>query len=166
MAIRVERPGQTVAGIRLVQGEEVPGGILGRPEGGPGDRARGVVDRPHQGGVGLVRPEPLMARAVGLQEHPGARHALAPRAVLGRAVDPRGWQSGLAEDPAQRAHGDGNLLSLGQELGEMRPVHPGVRGSSQGHQALAEGSVGPVGRPATGVAVPQGIWALVLEGSQ
>ncbi len=107
-----------------------------------------------------------MARAVGLQEHPGPRQALPAAAVAGRPMDVRGRQPRLGKDPPQRPLRHRDPLALGEQLGQMGPVDPGIGARGKPHQALAEDRLDPVGGCPAGVPVAQGGRPLARIGRQ
>ena len=68
-----------------------------------------------------------MAAAVDLQEHARLGHPLATEPVAPGSPAPYGRQAGLGEDPAQRALGHHDALTLREQVREMGTVHPRVR---------------------------------------
>jgi hypothetical protein len=131
VAVGVDRARQAVRRGRLGEDDEVAGGILGRPEGRAREPVGGVVDDADERGVRLVRPEPLVAAAVGLDHLALAGHALAPSAMAGGASSPDRGERCLGQDPPQGPFGHHEPLALAEQLGEMGPVGPGVGGPGE-----------------------------------
>jgi hypothetical protein len=74
---------------RLGQHEKVTRGVLGRPKGGPCDRARGIVYPAHQSQARAAIFKPVMGRAIGLEQHSCLSHPLATVVPLASAA--RSW---------------------------------------------------------------------------
>jgi hypothetical protein len=127
--VRVQGEGEAVPGDRLAENLEVPGGVLGEPEGPAGDDPRRVVDAGDEGEVWAPPLEPVMAAPVGLEEHPRPRHPLAPASVGRRSPGPRGPDPRRTEDPPDGPRGGRAGIGLGEVDGvEARVRRPGELG--------------------------------------
>ena len=130
------------------------------------DGARGVVDGEQQGEARAALLEPGVVAAVELEQHPRARHALAPHAVLWRAAPPRAGHAGPRQDAPHRGAAEGEALVLLQQLGEVGVVGARVaRGGEARHgsrDGLGDGVVGA----AAAVAVGKGLGADLPVGGE
>jgi len=84
-----------------------------------------------------------------------ARHPLPTAAVPCRAAGPDGPDRGLGEDPPEGPLRDLDSLALGQQLGQMGVVDPGVRRRGELDDPLAQLVGDAVGRHPLTVAVDQ-----------
>jgi len=95
-------------------------------------------------------------RAVGLQQHAGAGHALAAAAVTGRTSGPHRADAIVSEDAPQAACRDRQLgVLLGDRLGHVHRVEADVRLPRQLEQPVPSVLVDAVDRPPAPVAVDE-----------
>ena len=87
-----------------------------------------------------------MAAAVDLEEHPLARHPLPAAAIADRATGPDRADRGLGEDAPQRPRSDDEPLALGEQLGQVGVIDPGVRRRRELDETRPQGFVKPIGR--------------------
>jgi len=145
----------------VAQHREVAGPVLRVPEGRPDDDPRRVVDAAHEGELRTPALEPVVPRAVDLDEHPRLGHPLSPAPVPRRPAMPGRGKAGVTEQPAQRGPGDRDPLVGGQQLCEVAVVDPLVPAAGEVEDPrpvrLAEAAGGrpalvavdePVGTPA------------------
>ncbi len=99
-------------------------------------------------------PEPGVVTAIDLEEHPLARHALAPGAVQRWAAAARARDARPGQDAPHRGAAEGDAFTLVEELGEVAVVGPVVaRGGEAGHlgrQVFGDGVVGTAAAVAVG----------------
>ena len=130
------------------------------------DGACGVVDGEQQGEARATLLKPGVMAAVELEQHPRARHALAPDAVLWRAAPPRAGHAGPRQDAPHRGAAEGEALVLLEQLGEVGVVGARVaRGGEARHgsrDGLGDGVVGA----AAAVAVGKGLGAGLPVGAE
>ena len=130
------------------------------------DGACGVVDGEQQGEARATLLEPGVVAAVELEQHPRARHALAPHAVLWRAAPPRAGHAGPRQDAPHRGAAEGEALVLLEQLGEVGVVGARVaRGGEARHGSRDGLGDGVVGAPAA-VAVGERLGAELPVGGQ
>lgn len=155
MAVGVDGARQTVPVSRLGERGEVADRVLlgaERPAGHPPGR---VVDPGHEGGEQPVRTEPAMFAAVDLEEHPLAWHPLPAAPMVRRAAGPGRPDRGLSEDPPEGPLGDVEALALGEELGEVGVVDPGIGRRGELEDPVADDVRDAVGLGPLTVAVDQ-----------
>ena len=99
MAVGVERQRQTRSADRLGEHLEVARRVLLFPEDRPAEPPDGIVDAADEREPGSPSLEPVVPRAVGLEEHAGPGHPFAAAAVTGRPAGPRRRPSGFAQEP-------------------------------------------------------------------
>ena len=104
-----------------------------------------------------------MRRGVDEHKHAFGGPALASAAVAGGAVLARAFEPGGAEDALQRTPRDLDALALGQELGEVRIVHPEVAATREREDPLAQRRSDLVRRDPARVAVAKSRGACVFE---
>lgn len=122
MPIAVQREGDTVAADRVAQHDEVAGGVLLLPEGRPSDDPGGVVDRGDEGQARAALREPVVARAVGLEEHARLGRPVPAAAVARRSVAARGGDAGRPQDPPHADPAERDPLALGEQFGQVTVV--------------------------------------------
>ena len=155
MAVAVDGQRDAIAADRLAHDDEVARDVLLVAEGGRGHPPGRVVDRADEGQPWAAALEPVVARAVGLEEHAGLGHPVAPAAVAGCAAATRAGDPGGPEDPADAHPADDDPLALGQQLGEVAVVGAVVSTAGEGPDLLAGGLVDPARRRLTAIAVDQ-----------
>ena len=94
-----------------------------------------------------------MAAAVDLEEQARLAHRLAAGPVAARSARTDCGQTGLAQDPAQRAGRQDDPLTLGQQVCQVSPIDPRVRRQGELHQAVVGRGVDAVDGAPTEVAV-------------
>lgn len=104
-----------------------------------------------------------MAAPVGLEEHPGPGHPVAPAPVAGRPPGAGQAHPCRAEDPADRARRGLDRLVLGGRLGEVDRVEARVRRAGELDDPAPGRLVGRVGRGPATVAVDDGRRAMGPE---
>ncbi len=97
----------------------------------------------------------LMAAAVDLQELALAGHPLAPAAVARGTTGPGRSDRGLGEDSPEGPPGDVQVLALGQQLGQMAVVDPGIGRRGELDHPVADGVGDAVARDPVAVAVDE-----------
>ncbi len=110
-----------------------------------------IVDAGHQRRERQLRAEPALPAAVDLAELARAGHLLTPAAVADRATPADGRQAGadrtggpdgrqarLGQDPPEGPLRDDELLALGEQLRQMRPVDTGIGRRRQLDDPLAD----------------------------
>ena len=83
--------------------------------------------------------EPGVVAAVELEQHPRARHALAPHAVLWRAAPPRAGHAGPRQDAPHRGAAEGEAFVLLKQLGEVGVVGARVPRGGEAHDSSRDG---------------------------
>lgn len=145
VVIGVDGDRQAVGGGDLAEEQEVARRILALAEDGAQDGSGGVIDGVEQDEGWAALLQPGVMTAVHLDEHAGAGHPLTALAELGRPTAPGAAQAGGAQDPVHRGMGQAEILSLGQELGEMPVVDPDVGGPGEADHPLADGGAHATG---------------------
>ena len=151
VAIAVDRGRETVAADRGTQDLEVSRAVLGVAERRGDDRPGRVVNRPDEGQPGSAPLEPVVPRAVELEEEPSLGHPLPPAPVARRPAPARGGDTRRPQDPPDRDPPEADPLALGEQLGEVAVVGPVVAALSEldhpsagGLVQVARGSPPPV----------------------
>ena len=143
--------------------EEVPMGVFLGPKDPGQDLARRIVDGRMEHEARPAVLEPGMVTAVHLDEQARLGHALAAAAMAGRAAvtraaDPRG--------PEPALHGrtrDMDLVTVADELGEVTIVAAGIRRAGQGQEPLAHRVRQTAWGGPTAVAMRQGGQAVLAD---
>jgi hypothetical protein len=107
----------------------------------------------------MLRTEPAVRAAVGLQQLAGPRHPGSTAPMARRSVGRRRGPSLLVEETPQGPHRDGDVLMLLEQLREMGPVDVGVPIIHERQDAGPQVLVGAVRRSASAIAVDQGGWS-------
>jgi hypothetical protein len=92
---------------------------------------RGIIHSQKQSQPRSILTEPLMMTSVYLHQHPLLRHALPTMAMLKRLMVTATGQSGPGQDAPDCGPGATDILSLGQELGEVGMVDSGIPAPGQ-----------------------------------
>jgi hypothetical protein len=156
VAIGVCGGGNAIALDEAPEQHEVAMGVFFGTKDAGEDLARGIVNGRVEDEARSAVFQPKVMTAVHLNEKAGLRHAIAASAVAWGTAFTRSADAGGAEPALDRWAGEAELLTLGDEFGEMAVVAAGIGRAGEGQQTLAH-SVGEAswGRVAT-VAMGQG----------
>ncbi len=157
MQIGVEGLRQTVSVGCLAEHREVADGIRLVREGGPRDDPRCIVDGAHECQPGTALRKPVLPAAIGLHEHPGPRHPVAPAAVAWWSPGADRRKPGLAKETADGPGRDAQvgLLLFLQPLRQVDRVEALVGRPGELQQPASTTIVESVARTPTPVAVDQ-----------
>ena len=98
MAVVVDAAGHAVPVERLGEGLEIARGVLLLAEGGAGDAPGGIVEVAHEREPGPALTEPVVARAVGLEQQALAFHAVTAAAMPWGPASALGPSAGAAQE--------------------------------------------------------------------
>jgi hypothetical protein len=135
VTVNVERLRDAATPDDLLQDEQGAEAVFLLAEDRPQDRARGVVDHPDQRQLRPVRPEPAVAAAIRLEQHPFLGAPLPPPVPVRWPAGPGGGDPGAEQHPAHRRAAQADAFPLRQELGEVLLINPCIRASGQGDDA-------------------------------
>lgn len=155
VAIDIQGQRDALAADHLAQPLHVPLGVFLLPEHRPGHCTGGVVDAADEGQPGTVRAQPLVAAAIGLQQHAFLGHPLPAAAMLGRTA--RAWtgEPCRSQDTVDAHPTHRQLFLLEQLLHEVLVVKTVVLPPSQTQHLLPDRLRQAVSRRAATVAMHQ-----------
>ena len=149
---------------RLGQHLEVARGILLLAEDGAAELPDGIVDAGDERELRTTALEPVVLRAIRLEQHAGPRHPLPPAAVPWPSPGLRRGSAIRGEHPQQRLGRDREIgLLLRERLGEVGGVEAGIRRVGQLEQAGPLRLVDAVDRRPAPVAVDERGGAIATE---
>jgi len=161
MTISIYRGGDTVAAEEVAEEEEVAVGIFLEAEDGPQHAPRRVIDRREEHEAGATVLEPKMMTAIELDEEARLRHAFPSPAMARGAAGAGTANAGFAQQAVDGGAGKVNVLTLGQELGEMAIIAAPVAGAGQGKHPRANGLSAAAAGLLAAIAMGQGREALL-----
>jgi hypothetical protein len=156
----VDRNRTSIEGDDLAEEEEIPLTVLLLSKQGSGDGAGRIVNATEKAETRTTIAEPGMRTAIDLNQHAFLRIPLSSRAMRGNSMGPGTGDPLLLEDAAYRGTGETDVLSFGQEIGQMMLITAGIPVPCQGTHLLACCCSNGMGGTPSAVSMSHGCYAL------
>ena len=153
--IAVESERDTAVAQQLAEQGEIAGGGFGGEELSSQDFSGGIVLQAERGETRAAAFEPIVGRAIELQQFAFTGGSQTALTMGGSAALPGRPQTGLTQETAERFAAEGEALDLAKFFAEMVIVEAGLGGSGQANHGLAYPGGQAAGAGASAVGVRQ-----------